>query len=65
MEEIDIWRAAAEMIRQFGEDAAVTAGMRADALLEQGDGAGFRVWVRVVTAINELERKPSASEPRN
>ena len=56
MEEIDVWRTAAEMRRQFGADAAIISGTRADALLDQGDIDGFNVWKRVVAAINELER---------
>ena len=63
MDEIDIWRTAAEMIRQLQADAAVSAALRADALLDQGDTQGFNVWKRVVAAINELERtRPKASE---
>lgn len=65
MDEIDVWRTAAEMIRQFQDEAALTAALRADALLEQGDAEGFRIWVRVVGAINELERRPGTSDPRN
>lgn len=65
VEEIDIWRSAALMLKQYPEDAAIIAAMRADALLDQGDADGFHVWKRVVAAINQLERKPSASEPRN
>jgi len=44
------------MIRQFQTDAAVTAALRADALLDQGGIEGFMVWKRVVAAINELAR---------
>ncbi|MEI9990564.1 MAG: hypothetical protein WDM86_11045 [Rhizomicrobium sp.] len=56
MEDIDIWRTAAEMIRQFQEDAATTAALRADALLDGGDVDGFHVWKRVVLAINDLQK---------
>jgi hypothetical protein len=37
MDEVDIWRAADQMIRLYGEDALLRAAMRADALLDQGD----------------------------
>lgn len=56
MEEIDIWRAAEQMQKRYGADAAIQSAMRADALLDQGDVAGFEVWNRVIAAINELER---------
>lgn len=65
MEEIDIWRTAAIMMKQYPEDAAIIAAMRADAFLDQGDPEGFAVWKRVVAAINELERKPCDGEPMN
>ena len=66
MEEIDVWRAADQMIRLYGEDAAIQAGLRADKLLDQGDVDGFHVWKRVAAAIGDLGRKqPNASEPLN
>ena len=64
IEEIDVWRSAALLIRQHGEDAAIVAAQRADELLAEGAVTGFRTWQRIVAVINELQR-PSASEPRN
>jgi len=49
---------AAEMLRQFPEDAVFIAAMRADAFLDQGDMASFEAWKRVVAAINQLDVKP-------
>jgi hypothetical protein len=66
MDEIDIWRIAVEMRRQFGVDAAVIAATRADALLEQGDIDGFNAWKNIVLRINELERqRPKSGETLN
>ena len=65
MEEIDVWRSAALLIRQHGEDAAIVAAQRADALLAEGATEGFRTWQRIVSAINELEKRPSTSERTN
>ena len=65
VEDIDIWRAAAHMLKLYGADAAITAAMRADALLDQGDAEGFAVWKRVVSAIGQLERDRGADEPVN
>src|SRR4051794_20521965 len=47
-----LWRAAHLMIEMFGEDAAHKAALRADALLEQGDTAGFFAWKRITRAID-------------
>jgi hypothetical protein len=66
MDEIDIWRSAEVLRKQYGEDAAVMAAMRADQLLDEGDMESFGVMKRVVQAINELDRvKPSGSESLN
>jgi hypothetical protein len=41
----------------------VTAAMRVDQLLDEGDVEGFEAMKRVVKAINELDRvKPSADQ---
>ena len=53
--EIDIWRSAQEMIRQYGEDATHQADVRASALTEQGDSAGGLVWRRIREAIDQLQ----------
>jgi hypothetical protein len=53
------------MIREYPEDAAIITAMRADALLDQGDCEGCKIWQRVVKAINELGRKPASCEPRH
>jgi hypothetical protein len=45
------------MIEMFGEDAALKAAMRADALLEQGDSDGFFAWKRIARAIDDLARE--------
>ena len=66
MEDIDVWRSAHHYMKRYGDDAAVKAAMRADALLAKGDAEGFHVWQRIVAAINELSReKPGTGEPMN
>jgi len=57
----DIWRAANEMIRMFGEDARLRAAMRADALLEEGDTEGCSVWKQIIRAISELQSSAPAT----
>ena len=40
--------------------------MKADAMLERGDLDGRAVWLRIVEAINELQRQePGAGERRH
>ena len=51
MESIDIYRSAALLIKQHGEDAVIEAAMKADAMLEKGDLDGQRVWKAIVKAI--------------
>ena len=57
MDEIDIWRSAEVLRKQFGAGAAIMAAMRADQLLDEGDLQGCAVMQRVVDAINDLERR--------
>ena len=56
MEEIDIWRAAEQIRKFYGADAATHAAIRANKLMDQGDIEGFDMWKRVVAAANELDR---------
>ena len=61
VDEIDIWRAAEQMRKLYGTDAAILAAMRADTLMDQGDVEGFNMRSRVVAALNKLDR----AKPRN
>jgi hypothetical protein len=56
VEDIDIWRAAQQLIKRYGQGAFIAACQRGDAALEKDDREAFRVWQRVSTAILELER---------
>ncbi len=61
--DIDIFRSASVLIREHGDDAALEAAQRADAMLERGDMEGAAVWRRIVKAAKELQRaEPSAGE---
>ncbi len=62
--DLDIYRAANELIEQHGEDAAIHAAMRADELAADGDMEGRAVWLRIVKAIEELlsEERPDDAE---
>ena len=64
--ELDIYRTANVLIREHGEDAALEAAQRADAMLETGSLDGQRVWKRVLAAVKEIQRKePRAGEAVN
>lgn len=58
--EREIYQSANVMMKQYGEDAALEAAQRADAMLEKGDMEGCRVWKRIL--VNEIvPRSPSGS----
>ncbi len=52
--EIDIYRSANVLICQHGENAALEAAMRADAMLERGDSDGCAAWKRILRATETL-----------
>ncbi len=55
--DLDIYRSANELIKQFGDAADIEAAMRADPCLAAGDMEGEAVWLRIVKAIEELLAK--------
>lgn len=62
----DIWRAANVLVKQHGEDAAIVAAQRANALLAEGDIESQCVFKEIMKAINELQRcKPGEGERVN
>lgn len=60
-EDIDIWRAASELIKRHGDLAPIEAAMRADQFGEKNDYAGYAAWVKIKAAAEELLRdKPDS-----
>ncbi len=57
--DLDIYRSAKLLIDRHGEDATLEAAMRADKLQAAGDMDGKRVWLRIMRAIEELQRTES------
>ncbi len=55
--DIDIYRAAALLVKEHGEDAPIHAAMRVDELLNQGDLDGKLVWLRILAAVKKLLAK--------
>ncbi len=58
--DIDIYRSANVLIRKHGEDAAIEAAMRTDAMLDKGNLDGYAVWKRIVRAVEEIQRAEPA-----
>jgi hypothetical protein len=56
IEGADIWRAAEQMRKLYGADAAIYAAMRADKLMDQGDTESFEMWKRpLLRSMNWIE----------
>ena len=51
---IDIYRTAKLYIDQRGEQAALRAAVRADALLDAGDLDGAATWRKIIAAIEAM-----------
>ncbi len=62
--DLDIYRSANELIKQFGDAADIEAAMRADECLAAGNMEGEAVWLRIVKAIEELQsqERPDGAE---
>ena len=62
--DLDVYRSANELIKQYGDAADIEAAMRADELMEAGDMEGEAVWLRVGRAVEELlsEERPADAE---
>lgn len=54
--DIDIWRCAALMIKRYGETADIEAATRADQFLKDGQLEGQRLWMRIASAIDALQK---------
>ncbi len=66
VDDIDIFRAAALLIKEHGDDAQLLAIKRATKMLDAGDVDGYAVWKRIVDAIIDTEREtPRPGEQRH
>ena len=66
IDDIDIFQAAALLIKQHGDDAPIVAIKRATKMLDAGDVDGYAVWKRIVDAIRDMEREtPRPGEQRH
>ncbi len=59
--DLDIYRGAGVIIKQYGQDAPIHAAMWADTMLEAGDLDGYAVWKRILRTIEEIQ----GTEPKS
>ncbi len=64
IQDLDIYRSAHVIVQMHDKDAAIEAAMRADAMLEKGDVAGYALWRRILEAVEELQRTQPAAGGR-
>lgn len=57
VKDLDIYRTAALIVQQHGNEAPIHAAMRADELMATGDMFGHTVWLRVLAAVKVLLTK--------
>ena len=62
---MDHYRTASEMIRHHGDEAALQAALKADALLAKGDMQGAKVWRGVVKKIEILLKQSAEGQTRH
>ena len=61
--DLDIWRGANVITKQYGQVAPFHAAMRAVAMLEAGNLDSYAVWKRILRAIEDLQRtEPKSGE---
>ena len=66
MDDIDIFQAAAVLIKQHGDEAPLLAVKRATKMLNAGDMDGCAVWLRIMDAIRDMQREtPRPGERRH
>ena len=53
--DLDLYRAASVIIKQYGEAAPTHAAMRAAATLKAGDPDGYEMWKRILRLIEALQ----------
>ena len=59
-----LYRCAAILIWEHGEDAAYEAGLHADIMLDEGNLAGYRFWQQVLGAVRVLQQSAPQGQCR-
>ncbi len=66
VDDIDIFQAAAVLIKEHGHDAQLLAIKRATEMLDAGDVDAYAVWKRIADAIKDMQREtPRPGEQRH
>jgi hypothetical protein len=64
--DLEVWRAAQQIIRQYPAEPELAACQRADAAYAMGDMFNFELWQRVAKAVRALiATKPSGDNNIN
>lgn len=61
MNDREAYITASTLLKKHGELAWLHATTKAETLLEQGDIKGQRVWLKIIKAIDDLQRQDSDS----
>lgn len=62
--ELDLYRAASVLLKEYGTEAEAIAARRVRALTELGEVEGAATFLRIIELIGELRRtEPKADEP--
>ena len=64
MNEHDIYVAANFLVNRFGHNAVAQAAARSNEFTNAGDPDGARVWMRIIKAIDEIQRQTPAWHER-
>ncbi len=59
--DLDIYRSAQVIMKQYGKDAQIHSTKRASAMLDKGDLDAYAVWKRILRAVEELQREAPKS----
>jgi hypothetical protein len=57
--DLDVWRAAHQIIKLYPDEPELAACQRAHAAYEVGDMFNFELWQRIAKAVREMLSKPS------
>jgi len=57
----DIYRIAIAMLEKYGASASTYAELEAEILLDEGEEAKFRTWLRILVAMEELQDVPAST----
>lgn len=64
MDEVEVWRAAGALMKQFGRSASSIAEEHAGILLERGEDSRSFDWLRIFRAVEDLSREKRRPDER-